>query len=54
MTLPEAQSDPIYAIDPDQALPTGATLLDQMRAAKAIPAWAAPDESFAGLTAVCR
>ena len=54
VTLPEAQSDPIYAIDPDQALPSGATLLDQMRVAKAIPAPAPPEDALARLAEVCR
>ena len=54
VTLGEAQSDPIYAVDPDQALPGGATLLDQMRVAKAIPASAPPDDTFARLEAACR
>ena len=54
VTLPEAQRDPIYAVDPDQALPTGVTLLDQMRVAKAMPAAAASDDTFARLSALCR
>jgi len=54
VTLGEAQSDPIYAVDPNQALPTGVTLLDQMRVAKAIPASATTDDTFARLTAACR
>ncbi len=54
VTLPEAQSDPIYAVDPDQALPTGVTLLDQMRVAKGIPATATPDDTFARLSSLCR
>jgi peptidoglycan/xylan/chitin deacetylase (PgdA/CDA1 family) len=54
VTLGEAQSDPVYAVDPDQALPGGATLLDRMRAAKAIPATATPDDTFARIAEVCR
>ena len=54
VTLGEAQSDPIYAVDPDQALPGGATLLDQMRVAKAIPDTRVPDDTFARLSAACR
>ncbi len=54
VTLQEAQSDPIYAVDPDQALPTGATLLDQMMVAKRIERPAAADDTLARLGELCR
>ena len=39
---------------PTRPLPTGVTLLDQMRVAKAIPDSAPPDDTFASLAAACR
>ena len=54
VTLQEAQSDPIYAIDPDQALPSGVTLLEQMLVAKGIRPKAPSDDALARLAELCR
>jgi peptidoglycan-N-acetylglucosamine deacetylase len=54
VTLPEAQSDPVYAIDPDVPFPGGATLLDQMERARQIPRPDAPaDDTLAKLSGLC-
>jgi len=54
VTLEEAQSDPAYTIDPDLPTSSGATLLDQMMAAKKIPAPASSDDALARLDQMCR
>ena len=54
VTLEQAESDPAYAIDPNQAFPTGATLLGQMAAAKGISLPAAADDTLARLAGLCR
>jgi peptidoglycan/xylan/chitin deacetylase (PgdA/CDA1 family) len=54
VTLPEAQSDPAYAEDPDRAFSGGATLLDQMMVAKGLATPRAPDDTLARLAALCR
>ncbi len=54
VTLPEAQDDPAYLADPDRAFSGGATLLDQMMAAKNLAAAGAPDDTLARLAATCR
>ena len=54
VTLPEAQSDPVYAVDPDQALPTGVTLLDQMMVARRIQPPATADDTLTRLAGLCR
>jgi hypothetical protein len=54
VTLEEAQKDPAYAIDPDVALPYGATLLQQMVVARGLPPLPPPDDTFARLEGLCR
>src|SRR5262249_28134962 len=54
VTLPEAESAPAYLLDPDLALASGATLLDQMAAAKGLPPPAGSDDTLARLGALCR
>jgi hypothetical protein len=55
VSLPDAQGDPAHAVDPDQALPAGATFLDQMRIARRLPRPdAPPDDTLAKLSALCR
>jgi hypothetical protein len=54
VTLQEAQSDPAYAIDPDLASPSGATLLGRMMAAKGIPVPTTGDDALARLAGLCR
>jgi hypothetical protein len=44
----------VYAIDPDQALPTGVTLLEQMLVAKGIRPKAPSDDALARLAELCR
>lgn len=51
--LPEAQSDPAYAIDPDAPFPGGATLLDQMMSVRQIPGRAAPDDTLSKVSGLC-
>jgi peptidoglycan/xylan/chitin deacetylase (PgdA/CDA1 family) len=54
VTLPEAQDDPAYASEPDRAFSGGATLLDQMMAARGIAPAPASDDALARLAALCR
>jgi len=54
VSLPEAQADPAYAIDPDVAMPGGSTLLDQMAKAKGLPPSPGSGEALARLGAICR
>jgi peptidoglycan-N-acetylglucosamine deacetylase len=54
VTLDEAESDPAYAAEPDVFMPSGATLLDKMMAAKQIPRPAATESPLAKLQDVCR
>jgi hypothetical protein len=54
VTLEEAQNDPAYTIDPGLPTASGATLLDQMMAAKQIPATASSDDALARLDQLCR
>jgi peptidoglycan/xylan/chitin deacetylase (PgdA/CDA1 family) len=54
VTLEEAESDPVYSVDPDVALPGGATLLDQVMAARHIEAPRASDDAMAWLGGLCR
>ena len=53
VTLPEAEKDPAYKIDPDMALKDGGTLLDQMMEAKHIK-FPQNDKPYEQLNAVCR
>jgi peptidoglycan/xylan/chitin deacetylase (PgdA/CDA1 family) len=53
VTLPEAESDPAYAADLDRVSPAGATLLEQMMAAKGIPVPASGD-ALAQISGQCR
>ena len=52
VTLEEAESDPAYAIDPDRPSSGGATLLEQMMAAKGLPP-PASDDALARISEVC-
>lgn len=54
VTLPEAQSDPAYAMDPGRASVSGATLLDQMATARGIALLQEPDDTLARLAGLCR
>ncbi|HSD28734.1 MAG TPA: nucleoside hydrolase-like domain-containing protein [Vicinamibacteria bacterium] len=54
VTLEEAQSDAAYAVDPGLPFPSGATWLDQMMAAKALPRTPSSDDSLARLSGLCR
>ena len=54
VSLEEAQKDPAYAIDPDVALPYGATLLQQMVVARSLPARPPSDEALVRLAGLCR
>jgi peptidoglycan-N-acetylglucosamine deacetylase len=54
VTLPEAQSDPAYAIDPDVPFPGGATLLDQMKRVRQIQEPDGPaDDTLAKVGGLC-
>ncbi len=54
VTLPEAQSDPAYAIDPDVPFPGGATLLDQMKRVRQIQEPDGPaDDTLAKVSGLC-
>jgi hypothetical protein len=53
VTLPEAQSDPAYAIDPNEPFPGGASLLEQMRKARQLPELATPDDTLAKVGGLC-
>jgi peptidoglycan-N-acetylglucosamine deacetylase len=54
VSLPEAQSDAAYAVEPDIALPTGSTLLDQMTALKKLPRAARAGTPMARLAEICK
>jgi (4-O-methyl)-D-glucuronate---lignin esterase len=54
VTLQEAESDPIYAIDPDQATASGATLLDQVAASRKVDLPRTPDDALGRLSQLCR
>ncbi len=54
VTLPQAQSDPVYADDPDRGFSFGTTLLDQMAAAKGVTAATIADDSMSKLEGLCR
>ncbi len=54
ISLPEAESDPAYAIDPNLPGPSGGTFLDQMRTARNIPAPPGSADPSAKLQALCR
>jgi hypothetical protein len=54
VTLPEAESDPAYRIDPNLASDWSGTFLQQMMVAKHIPEPQHSDDSFAKLDALCR
>lgn len=55
VTLEEAQSDPVYAMDPDVAVPGGGTLTEHMMQAKGI-SWPAnvADKPRERLTSICK
>ncbi len=53
ITLPEAEKDPAYRIDPDVALKEGGTLLDQMMEAKHIK-FPPNEKPYKELDTVCR
>jgi len=54
VTLPEAERDPAYAVDPDVALEGGATLLEQMAKAKGLTTPPRTDDALARLGGQCR
>jgi hypothetical protein len=54
VTLPEAESDPAYAVDPGVASPSGATLFDQMAAARHLALPRTADDPMARLERLCR
>jgi peptidoglycan/xylan/chitin deacetylase (PgdA/CDA1 family) len=54
VTLPEAQSDPAYAIDPNRAFPSAGTLLGQMAAAKGVELPPLADDTLQKLAGLCR
>ena len=54
VSLPEAQTDAVYASEPEIALPTGSTLLDQMAAVKQLPPAPGAGTPMARLAEVCR
>jgi peptidoglycan/xylan/chitin deacetylase (PgdA/CDA1 family) len=54
VTLQEAQSDAAYAADPGLPFPSGATWLDQVMAARALPRSPSSDDSLARLSVLCR
>ncbi len=54
VTLAEAEADPAYAVDPDVALAGGATLLDQVAAARGLSAPPSADDALARLAGLCR
>jgi peptidoglycan/xylan/chitin deacetylase (PgdA/CDA1 family) len=54
VTLQEAQSDPAYRAAPDRSFPSGATLLEQVMAAKGIPAPVISDDTLSRLAGLCR
>jgi peptidoglycan/xylan/chitin deacetylase (PgdA/CDA1 family) len=54
VTLPEAQGDPAYAMDPDVPLAGGATLLDRMMAAKRIEPPPRSASPLSRLAEICR
>jgi peptidoglycan/xylan/chitin deacetylase (PgdA/CDA1 family) len=54
VTLGEAQSDPAYADAPDRAFPQGATLLDQVTAARGLSAADGSGGELDRIAALCR
>jgi peptidoglycan/xylan/chitin deacetylase (PgdA/CDA1 family) len=54
VSLPEAEADPAYAVDPDVAMAGGSTLLDQMAKAKGLPPAPGSGDALARLGALCR
>ena len=54
VTLPQAQSDPVYADDPDRGFASGTTLLDQMAAVKGVAGPSIADDSMSKLGGLCR
>jgi peptidoglycan/xylan/chitin deacetylase (PgdA/CDA1 family) len=54
VTLPEAESDPAYRIDPNLTSDWSGTFLQQMMVAKHIPEPPHSDDAFAKLDALCR
>lgn len=54
VSLPEAQSDPAYAIDPDLAMPYGMAFLHQISIQRQLPPMPSVYEGIAELETVCR
>jgi peptidoglycan/xylan/chitin deacetylase (PgdA/CDA1 family) len=54
VTLPEAETDPAYAVEPDLTSHWDGTFLEQMMRAKNIPESSKADERLAGLEKVCQ
>jgi peptidoglycan/xylan/chitin deacetylase (PgdA/CDA1 family) len=54
VTLPEAESDPAYAIDPDRSSPSGSTWLEQMAAARQLAMPKTADDALTRLAGLCR
>lgn len=54
VTLPEAESDPVYAADPGVPSSSGATLFDQIAAAKGISLPPIADDPMPRLAELCR
>jgi len=54
ITLPEAEKDPAYKVDPNLAMKNGGTLLDQMLEAKHLDLPPHAEKPYDQLNAVCR
>jgi hypothetical protein len=54
VTLAEAQADPVYADPPDRAFPHGATLLDQVAAARGLSGAEGAGGELDRIAALCR